>query len=99
MVMGRREGVAHASWPITATDLGVLSASFAAALARVPLRRRLWARGGPFPESVAIAVTRETIRTFMGSASSLPIEEWRSVELFLGARSRHFSRLHGRATL
>jgi monoterpene epsilon-lactone hydrolase len=83
VVMARREGVAHASWPITVTDLGVLGASFAAALVRVPLRGRPKVRGGRPLENVAVAATRETIRTFMGYASSLPIEEWRSVELFL----------------
>ena len=80
--MADREGVARASWPITMTDLGVLAGSFAAALVRVPLRRP-WTREGPLLENAAIATTREAIRAFMGFASSLPIEEWRAVELVL----------------
>ena len=80
--MARRPGVARASWPITTTDLGALAASLGAAMARVPLRRP-WERPGPVLENVVTAVTRETLRTFMGFASSLPIDEWRSVELAL----------------
>jgi len=80
--MARRPGVAHASWPITTTDLAALAGSMGAALARVPLRRP-WDRSGPVLENVVMATTRETIRTFMGFASSLPIDEWRSVELAL----------------
>ncbi len=82
LVMARRDGVQHASWPITVTDLGTLAGSFAAALMRVPLRSP-WAKSGSLLENVAMATTRETIRTFMGFASSLPIDEWRSVELAL----------------
>jgi len=82
MVMADRPGVAHASWPITATDVLALAGSMGAALARVPLRRP-WKRSGPKLENVVIAATRETIRTFMGFASSLPIDEWRSLELAL----------------
>ncbi len=82
MVMARRPGVAHASWPITSTDLAALAGSMGAALARVPLRRP-WDRSGSVLENVVMATTRETIRTFMGFASSLPIDEWRSVELAL----------------
>jgi epsilon-lactone hydrolase len=82
MVMGRREGVATAPWTITATDLAGLAGQMATAMARVPFRRP-WAGGGSRPHNVAVAVTRETIRSFMGYASSLPIDEYRSVEMVL----------------
>ncbi len=82
MVMGRREGVATARWPITATDLAGLAGTMATAVARVPFRRP-WAGGSSPPHNLAVAVTRETIRSFMGYASSLPINEYRSVEMVL----------------
>jgi epsilon-lactone hydrolase len=82
MVMGRRDGVVHASWPVAATDLMALASSLGAALLRVPFRRP-WVGPGPLLENVVMATTRETIRTLVGYASSIPIEEWRSVELAL----------------
>src|SRR5580704_12401793 len=80
--MGRRAGVATASWPITATDLAGLAGQMATAVARVPFRRP-WSGLGSPQHNLAVAVTRETIRSFMGYASSLPINEYRSVEMFL----------------
>jgi monoterpene epsilon-lactone hydrolase len=50
--------------------------------ARVPFRRPL-SGGDSRAHNLAVAVTRETIRSFMGYASSLPIEEFRSVEVVL----------------
>ena len=82
MVMGRRPGVERSSWPIAATDLMGLAGQFSTALARVPFRRP-WAGDGNLPHNLAVAVTRETLRSFMGYSSSLPIDEWRSVELVL----------------
>jgi epsilon-lactone hydrolase len=82
MVMGRRPGVATASWPITATDLVGLAGQMATALVRVPFRRP-WSGGNSLQHNLAVAVTRETIRSFMGYASSLPIAEYRSVEMVL----------------
>ncbi len=82
MVMGRRPGVATASWPIAAADLAGLAGQLATALVRVPFRRP-WAGRSSAGHNLAVAVTRETIRSFMGYASSLPIDEYRSVELVL----------------
>jgi monoterpene epsilon-lactone hydrolase len=82
MVMGRRDGVATASWPITAADLAGLAAQMATALVRVPFRRPWAGRSSP-QHNLAVALTRETIRSFMGYASSLPIDEYRSVEMVL----------------
>ena len=80
--MGRRPGVARASWPITATDLAGLAGQMAEALVRVPFRRP-WDGDGNLPHNLAVAVTRETLRSLMGYSSSLPIAEWRSIEVVL----------------
>jgi epsilon-lactone hydrolase len=82
MVMGRRPGVARSSWPITVTDMMALGSQFAAAMTRVPFRRP-WSGEGSLPHNLAVSVTREALRTFMGYSSSLPIDEWRSIELVL----------------
>ena len=82
MVMGRREGVARSSWPIAATDLVGLAGQLTLALGRVPFRKP-WSGDGNLPHNLAVAVTRETIRSFMGYLTSLPIEEFRSIELVL----------------
>jgi acetyl esterase/lipase len=79
MVMANRGDVATASVPVAAVDTFVLAQQMLGALARVPFRRPLH---GP---STAVAnlgatVTREVVRSFMGYASSLPIEEFRSIE-------------------
>ncbi len=80
--MGRRPDVARSSWPIAATDLAGLAAQFTVALARVPFRRP-WSGDGNMPHNLAVTVTRETVRSFMGYSSSLPIDEFRSVEMVL----------------
>jgi len=82
MVMGRRPGVARSSWPIATTDLIGLGGQLIAALARVPFRSP-WSGEGNLPHNLGVAVTRETIRSFMGYSSALPIDEFRSVELVL----------------
>jgi acetyl esterase/lipase len=82
MVMARRPGVARSPWPIAVVDLAGLAGQLATAMLRVPFRDP-WAGEGSLPHNLAVAVTRETIRSFMGYASSLPIEEYRSVELVL----------------
>ena len=61
------------SWP----------SSSAAALLRVPFRRPLRQGGSNPAANLGICVTREVIRSFMGYTSSLPIPEFRSVELVL----------------
>lgn len=80
--MARRPGVRRASWPIAAADVGGLAAQLGTALLRVPFRRP-WAGEGSLPHNLAVCLTRETIRSFMGYSSSLPIEEFRSIELVL----------------
>ena len=80
--MGRRPDVARSSWPIALIDLAGLAGHLGTALVRVPFRRP-WRRAGSLPRNLGVAVTRETIRSFMGYASSLQIDEFRSVELVL----------------
>ncbi len=82
MVMGRRPGVARSSWPVAATDLAGLVGQMGISLVRVPLRRP-WSGDGSVPHNVAVATTREAVRTFMGYSTSLPIEQFRSIELVL----------------
>ena len=82
MVMGRRPGVERSSWPVAVTDLVGLVGQMGVAMARVPLRRP-WAGEGNLAHNVAVTMTRETIRTFMGYSTSLPIDQFRSVELVL----------------
>jgi len=80
--MGRRDGVAHSSWTIGTTDLVGLAGQLGLSLGRVPFRRP-WSGEGNLPHNLAVAVTRETIRSFMGYLTALPIEEFRFVELVL----------------
>lgn len=82
MVMAQRPGVARSSWPIATTDLVGLAGQMLTAMVRVPFRSP-FAGEGSRPHNLAVAVTRETIRSFMGYASSLPIDEFRSIELVL----------------
>ena len=82
MVMGRRPEVARAPWPVAVTDLVGLAGQLGVGLARVPLMRPWSGRGNPV-HNVAVAVTRETVRTFMGYSTSLPVDQFRSVELVL----------------
>ncbi len=82
MVMGRRPGVARSSWPIATIDLMGLAGQLTAGLGRVPFRSP-WSGEGNLPHNLAVTVTRETIRSFMGYLTSLPIDEFRSVELVL----------------
>jgi len=87
MVMGKRPDVPTASVPVTAVDTVVLAQQLTAALARVPFRDPLRGRANP-AINVATAVTREVLRTFMGYSSSLPIDEFRSIEVLLDDLSR-----------
>ena len=82
MVMGRRPDVATASWPIAAADLLGLAGQMGTALVRVPFRRP-WAGTDSRAHNLAVAVTRETIRSFKGYSASLPIDEFRSIEVVL----------------
>jgi acetyl esterase/lipase len=80
--MGRRAGVARSSWPIATIDLVGLAGQLTTGLGRVPFRRP-WSGDGNLPHNLAVTVTRETIRSLMGYLTSLPIDEFRSVELLL----------------
>lgn len=82
MVMADRDDVATASGAITAIDAVVLGQQLTAALCRVPFRDPLRGPASPLA-NLATAVTRETVRAFMGYASSLPIDEFRSIEQLL----------------
>jgi len=82
VVMASRPGVRHAPWPIATADLVGLAGQMTVAMFRVPFRRP-WDGEGDLPHNLAVALTRETLRTFMGYSSSLPIEEFRSVEMVL----------------
>ncbi len=87
MVMGRRPGVAVASRAIATVDAVGLAGAFVAALARIPLRAP-W-RGPRNPlRNVAVASTREFLRSLIGYVTSLPIDEFRALELVLDDVSR-----------
>lgn len=82
MVMADRPEVRTATAPIAAVDTLVLAQQMVGALARVPFRHPF--RGPSTAVSnLGATLTREVVRTFMGYASSLPIEEFRSIEWLL----------------
>jgi epsilon-lactone hydrolase len=83
MAMGNRPGVQTAQTPVAALDVALLAQQLGAALLRVPFRHPLRNGGSNPAANLGISVTREVIRSFMGYASSLPIPEFRSVELAL----------------
>jgi acetyl esterase/lipase len=80
--MGRRPEVKTAPAPVVALDVALGVAQTATALARVPFRHPFAGDSSPL-SNLGISVTREVIRSFMGYTSSLPIPEFRSLELFL----------------
>ena len=82
MVMADRPDVTTARSSIAAVDVVGLGEQLAMALLRVPFRRP-WAGPAGVRHNVAQSVTREVVRSFMGYSSSLPIEEFRSVEAVL----------------
>ena len=79
MVMASRPEVRTAAPPIAAVDTFGLAQQITNALARVPFRRPWDGSSGLF-HNLGQNVTREIVRTFMGYSSSLPIEEFRSIE-------------------
>ncbi len=84
MVMSDRPEVRTAPWPIAAIDAAGLAAGLAGGLGRLPFRNPL--RGsGNLPRKLALSATRELVRSLMGFASSLPIDEFRSLERILDA--------------
>ncbi|WP_442968055.1 alpha/beta hydrolase [Rhabdothermincola sp.] len=82
MVMGNRPEVRTAPAPIALVDVVGLAQQSINALARVPFRRP-WQGVGTLMGNLGASVTREVVRTFMGYSSSLPIDEFRSIELLL----------------
>ncbi|HNP56646.1 MAG TPA: alpha/beta hydrolase fold domain-containing protein [Gordonia sp. (in: high G+C Gram-positive bacteria)] len=79
MVMADRPGVKTASAPITAIALAGLASTMVTGLARVPFSKPL---SGPFGvlDNVGQATTRQAVRSFLGYAMSLQIDEFRSME-------------------
>ncbi len=85
--MARRPGVPKASAAIAAVDTVGLASAFIAAFARIPLRAP-W-RGPSNPvRNIAVASTRELVRSLIGYVTSLPIDEFRALELLLDDVSR-----------
>jgi monoterpene epsilon-lactone hydrolase len=82
MVMSDRPEVQTASWPITAVDVATLASSFLAAFGRLPFRAP-WRGPSNAPRNMAVSATRELVRSLLGYASSLPIDEFRSLERVL----------------
>ncbi len=82
MVMGRRPGVRTASPAVAAIDTAGLIGTFAAALARIPLRAP-WRGPRNVVRNVAVSSTREFVRSLIGYMTSLPIDEFRALEIML----------------
>jgi len=82
MVMGRRDDVETANLPIAGIAVAGLIPALGTALLRVPFREP-WKGRATLAHNVGACVTREVMRSFMGYASSLPIEEFRSLEMVL----------------
>jgi acetyl esterase/lipase len=80
--MADRPEVRTAPTPVVAIDTVLLAQQMVAALARLPFRKPL--RGNSnLLANFGTSVTREVLRSFMGYCSSLPIAEFRSIELLL----------------
>jgi len=80
--MSDRPEVQTASWPIAAVDVATLASSFVGAMGRLPFRAP-WRGPSHPPRNMAVSATRELVRTLLGYASSLPIDEFRSLERIL----------------
>lgn len=80
--MSDRPGVKTAAWPIAAVDLVTLASNFVGAIGRLPFRDP-WRGPGAPPRNLAVSATREFVRTLIGYALSLPIDEFRSLERIL----------------
>lgn len=77
--MADRDGVKTSSGPVTALTVIGLANSMANGLVRVPFQSPWKGPAGPIG-NLGQAVTRQTIRSFMGYSMGLPIEEFRSME-------------------
>jgi acetyl esterase/lipase len=85
--MARRPEVQVASLPITAIDIAGLAGAFAAALSRTAFRAP-WRGPASIPRNVAVASTRELVRSLMGYMTALPVDEFRALERVLDDISR-----------
>ena len=79
MVMAERPDVPTAGAAIATVDTVGLAQQMVNSLVRVPWRSP-WRGDSSLLHNVGQATTREVVRTFMGYSSSLPIEEFRSIE-------------------
>ena len=77
--MADRSEVRTASWPVAAVDVAGLASNMLGAIARLPFRDP-WRGPGSSPRNLAVSATRELIRSLFGYATSLPIDEFRSLE-------------------
>ncbi|MDV7100566.1 alpha/beta hydrolase [Gordonia amicalis] len=82
MVMADRPEVETASGPLTTLAVVGLAQNMLGGLARVPFKRP-WSGPAGLLDNVGQAVTRQSIRAFMGYSMGLPIEEFRSMEKVL----------------
>jgi epsilon-lactone hydrolase len=85
--MGRRPEVQTASTPIAVVDTLGLAGAFTEALARIPWRAP-WRGPNNRLHNLAVSSTRELVRTLMGYMTSLPIDEFRALEMLLDDLSR-----------
>jgi epsilon-lactone hydrolase len=86
VVMADRPEVHTAAWPIAAVDIAGLASNLVGAMARLPFRKP-WQGLSNTPRNLAVSTTRELTRSLFGYASSLPIDEFRSLERVLDAIS------------
>lgn len=82
MVMADREGVRTANGPDTVLTVIGLADNMLNGLARVPFNHPFKGPGGIL-DNIGQAVTRASIRSFLGYSVSLPIEDFRSMEKIL----------------
>lgn len=82
MVMADRPEVATSSLPVTAITLYGLGQNLLTGVAGVPFSRP-WRGPGNIVENLGQAITRHTLRSFMGYSLGLPIDEFRAMEQVL----------------
>lgn len=82
MVMGRRPDVETASAPLATFAVIGLGLQLGNALASMPARKP-WQGNASLADNVGASVTHQVLRSFMGYSLSLPIPEFRSMELAL----------------
>ena len=80
--MSDRPEVQTASWPIAAVDVAALASNFVSAIGRLPFRDP-WRGPSHPPRNMAVSATRELVRSLLGYATSLPIDEFRALERVL----------------